>query len=134
METKSIKQKVIIEASPKRTYEAILDPKIHSEFTQAEAENDMAVGAKFSAYDGYISGVNLELKKDKKIVQKWTSNDLPEGRYTTVAFEFKKHKKGTELIFTQTDIPEKSCKEIAQGWKNFYWKPLKAFFKMTAGG
>jgi activator of HSP90 ATPase len=133
MDTKTIEQTVIIGAPPAEVYEAILDPKIHSEFTQAKAENDKKEKGKFSAYDGYISGVNLKLDKDKKIVQKWTSNDFPKGHYATVTFEFKKHNKGTELVFTQTDIPEKNCEEVAQGWKDFYWKPLKAFFKMAAG-
>lgn len=134
METRTIEQTVVIGASPAEVYEAILDPEIHSEFTQAKAENDMAVGGKFSAYDGYISGVNLELVKNKKIVQKWASTDFPEGFYTTAVFEFKKHGKGTELIFTQTGVPKKNFKETAQGWKDFYWKPLKAYFKMAAGG
>ena len=59
MET--IEQNVIINAKPEDVYDAILDPEIHSEFTQAKATNDMKVGGKFTAYDDYISGINLKL-------------------------------------------------------------------------
>ena len=128
MET--IEQNVIINAKPEDVYDAILDPEIHSEFTQAKATNDMKVGGKFTAYDDYISGINLKLVKGKMIVQKWTSTDFPEGHYTTVTFEFKKHDKGTEVVFIQENVPDKNAKETAQGWKDFYWKPLKAFFKL----
>ena len=128
METKTIQQKIILGAPRHKVYEAILDPKIHAEFTQAKAENDIKVGGKFSAYDGFISGTNLELKKDEKIVQRWTTTDLPKGHFTEVIFEFKDHDKGTELLFTQTNVPDKYYKSLVQGWRDFYWKPLKSFF------
>lgn len=126
---KTIRQTVIFNASPHQLYEAILDPEIHSNFTQARATNSRKAGGKFTAYDGYISGINLELDKDKKIVQKWTSTDFPEGHFTEVAFEFKSEGKGTSLMFTQTNVPDKNYKEISKGWKDFYWKPLKKMFK-----
>jgi activator of HSP90 ATPase len=130
MENKTISQTIVLNAPRNLVYEAILDPKIHAEFTQAKAENDIKVGGKFSAYDGYINGTNLELKKDERIVQQWTSADLPKGHLTEVIFEFKDHPKGTELIFTQTNVPEIYLKSLTQGWKDSYWKPLKAMFSL----
>ncbi len=129
MAEKTIRQSVIINASPHDLYEAILDPKIHSEFTNSKATNTRAVGGKFTAYDGYISGTNLVLEKDKKIVQKWTSTDFPKGHFTEVKFEFRKEGKGTKIIFTQTNVPEENYKEISQGWIEFYWNPLKEMFE-----
>lgn len=129
MKFKTIRQTVIFGTKPSELYSAILDPEKQAEYTQAETSNNMKAGGKFTAYDNYIEGTNLELEKDKKIVQKWTCTDFPKGHYTTVVLEFKKHEKGTRLVFTQNNVPDKNFKNIAQGWKNFYWKPLKAFLK-----
>jgi len=122
----TIKQTVIFKASPAQLYEAILDPAIHSKFTGAKATGSAKVGGKFTAYDGYISGVNLELVKDSKIVQEWTSTDFPEGHKTQVTFEFLPVKTGTKLKFTQTNVPGENYADIAKGWEDFYWIPLKA--------
>lgn len=122
---KTIKQTVSFKATPAQLYKAILDPKIHSEFTGAKAGGSMKVGGKFTAYDGYISGRNIELETDRKIVQEWTSTDFPKGHKTEVTFEFLPTKTGTKLVFTQTNVPDENYEEIAKGWKDFYWTPLK---------
>ncbi len=122
-----IKQKIILKASPHELYEAILDPKIHSQFTGAKATNNRKIGGKFTAYDGYAFGKNVKLEKDKKIVQSWSTTDFPDT-FTEITFQFNKKGNKTELIFIQTGVPEKNYKEISDGWKEFYWKPLKKIF------
>ena len=124
---KSIKQKIILKASPHELYEAILDPKMHSQFTGSKATNDRKIGGKFTADDGYAFGKNIKLEKDKKIVQSWATTDFPDT-FTEITFEFNKKGSSTELVFTQTGVPDKSYKEISDGWKEFYWKPLKEMF------
>lgn len=69
-EVTTITQKIIIpKVSPKEVYEAYVDPKKHSEFTDSEATGKPVVGGKFTAWDGYISGKFLELEKSKRVVQ-----------------------------------------------------------------
>jgi activator of HSP90 ATPase len=125
---KTITQTTFFKAPPHELYEAILDPKKHAQFTLSKAANDRKVGGKFSAYDDYITGINLFLEPDKKIVQKWTSTDFPKGHYSEVTFDFKKNGTGTELVFTQTKVPDSQYAEISQGWEDFYWKPLRDMF------
>ena len=74
---------------------------------------------------GYAEGVNLELVPDKKIVQSWRAEDWPEGHYSQATFVLKEVGGGTELTFTQTDVPEEFVKDIAQGWQDYYWAPMK---------
>jgi activator of HSP90 ATPase len=124
---KIIKQKIILGTNPHELYEAILNPKIHSQFTGAKATNSRKIGGKFTAYDGYAFGKNIRLEKDKKIVQSWATTDFP-NTFTEITFEFNKKGDKTELIFTQTGVPEKNYREISDGWKEFYWKPLKEMF------
>ena len=79
LEVATITQKVIIpKISPKQVYEAYVDPKKHSEFTDSEATGKPVVGGKFTAWDGYISGTFLELEEGKRVVQEWRSTDFPE--------------------------------------------------------
>jgi activator of HSP90 ATPase len=67
----TIKQKVTIPASPEEVYDALTDPKKHSEFTGSKATGKPKVGEKLTAWDGYSSGKYLELEKGKRIVQEW---------------------------------------------------------------
>jgi activator of HSP90 ATPase len=128
-QTTTIKQKVIIPATPEEIYEAYTNPKIHSEFTGSKATGKPKVGEKFTAWDGYISGTYLELEKGKKIVQEWVDTDWPEG-YPPSKFEltFKATLDGTEISMVQSGIPAARDEELLEGWKEFYWDPLKKFF------
>ena len=127
---KTIKQEIIIHAKPHYVYEAILSPAKHSKITDAAATNTKKVGGKFTAYDGYIFGTNEELVPDKKIVQKWTTTDFPDNTFTEVTFEFKEEGMSkTKLIFTQKNVPDDFYEELVEGWQQFYWTPLQAFFE-----
>jgi activator of HSP90 ATPase len=125
METKTIRQSVTIKASPHDVYEALMDSKKHAGFTGGKATISRKVGGKFTAYDGYAAGVNLELIPDKKIVQTWRAEDWPEGHYSKAAFTFTRVSGGTKLTLTQTDVPEDQYDSIAQGWRDYYWGPMK---------
>jgi len=81
------------------------------------------------AYDGYISGKNIELVPDKKIVQDWRAVDWPEGHFSRVAFELTPVPEGTRLDFTHIGIPEGEEASFEQGWIDNYWEPMKAFLE-----
>ncbi|MHB8104164.1 MAG: SRPBCC domain-containing protein [Dehalococcoidales bacterium] len=125
MAAKTIKQTVIIKAKPHDVYEALMDAKKHAKFTGGKAVISREVGGKFKAFDGYAEGVNLELVPDKKIVQSWRADDWPEGHYSKATFALKAVTGGTELTFTQTDLPEEFADDVAQGWRDYYWAPMK---------
>jgi uncharacterized protein YndB with AHSA1/START domain len=63
MKTKvrTIKQKVVIPASPKEVYEAYVDAKKHSKFTGSKATGKAVVGGKFTAWTGTFLGKTLSL-------------------------------------------------------------------------
>ncbi len=131
MKTKSFIQKVIFRAKPEAVYNALIDSKKHSQFTESKAIVGKKAGDNFSAYDGYITGKNIELIPGKKIVQTWRTSDegWPEGYYSTIEFVFKKTKEGTELQFTHSEIPSEVKADYEQGWEEYYWKLLKAFLE-----
>ncbi|MBI4163662.1 MAG: SRPBCC domain-containing protein [Candidatus Aenigmarchaeota archaeon] len=125
MKTKAIKQTVTFKTSPGKVYQALMNSKLHSKFTGSKAKMSNKVGGKFSAYDGYIEGVNLELVKYKKIVQKWRGGDWPRDHYSVVTFSLKQIKSGTKLTFTQIGVPQEHAKAISDGWHEHYWEPMK---------
>lgn len=127
---KILKQKVIIPAEPDDVYGAIIDGKKHSDFTGSKATSDPKVGGNFTAWDGYIFGKYIELEKGKKIVQEWVTTEWPKG-YPPSIFELKlkKVQGGTEIEMTHSKVPEEQADDYDQGWKDYYWKPLKEYFK-----
>jgi activator of HSP90 ATPase len=128
--TTTITQKIVLSAQPEEVYDALLDPKKHSEFTGSKATGKAKVGAKFTAWDGYISGRNLELEKGKRIVQEWVTTDWPEGfPPSKLEFTFKEVDGETELTMVHSDVPTEQEEELKQGWIDYYWEPLKKYFE-----
>ncbi len=102
-----------------------MDSKKHSNFTGSKADINREVGGKFTAYDGWIQGINIQLVPDKKIVQSWRGNDWPENHYSKTTFFLRKIKNGTKLTFTQTGVPIEFYKDIFDGWIEHYWNKMK---------
>jgi activator of HSP90 ATPase len=128
--TKSIKQKVLLPATPVEIYDAFLNAEKHSAFTGAKATCDRRVGGKFTAWDGYISGTNLKLENGRRILQEWKTTEWPKG-YTPsmLEFTFTATKKGTEVKMVQKNVPAEQAGNYKQGWMDYYWTPLRKYFK-----
>jgi uncharacterized protein YndB with AHSA1/START domain len=112
LKTETIRQKVLIPATPIEVYEAFIDAKKHSKFTGSKATIDPKVGGEFTAWDGYISGKNLELQDGKRIVQEWITTEWPRD-YPPSRLEltFTKAKTGTEMGRILLGTPEKYFKK-----------------------
>jgi activator of HSP90 ATPase len=126
--SKSIRQSVEFTVSPHEIYEALMDSKKHAEFTGSAAGISRKINGKYSAYDGYITGRNLELIPDKKIVQEWHAVDWEPGQTSQVTFELTPIPTGTRLDFTHTGLPEGTEAEFTQGWIDNYWQPMQKMF------
>jgi len=130
LKTTTITQKVIIPAAPEEVYDAFIDAKKHSAFTGSKATCDPTVGGEFTAWDGYITGKNLELERGKRIVQEWITTEWPDGYGPSrLEFTFRKVNGGTELTMVHSDIPEEQAEDYRQGWIDNYWDPLKKYFQ-----
>jgi len=125
---KDIKQQVTFHASPKAVYDALMDGKQHAAFTGDGARISKKVGGRFQCYGTYIEGVNVELIAGERIVQAWRASDWPKGCYSIATFALRPAKGGkTTLVFTQSGVPDSKHKSIAQGWKDYYWRPMKLY-------
>ena len=131
METKTIKQTLIFNASPKEVYELIMDAKKHSAISGSKVKMSRKVKGKFEVFDGYVNGYNIEIEEHKKIVQGWyfAEEGWPQDHYSICTFKFDKKGKGTQLTFTQTEVPSPAVKGLTGGWKQYYWEPMKTYLK-----
>lgn len=104
----SIEQVVQLDAKPHDVFDALLDPVKHSDFTGSPATTSRRTGARFTAWDSYISGKNIRFVKDKKIVQEWKTTEWPKG-YPPSKLEFTLTAKNgrTELKMVHSKVPAK---------------------------
>ncbi|MSP92833.1 MAG: hypothetical protein EXR79_13685 [Myxococcales bacterium] len=124
---------VTLPAPPDRVYEAWLDPDEHAAFTGGVATIDAAAGGKFTAWDGYISGTTLELDPPRRIVQAWRTTDFTAAdgdSRVTVTLE-PDDAGGTRLTLAHGEIPEGQGERYAQGWREYYFESMQAYFGDT---
>ena len=131
--TESIKVSATLPVGAKRLYEAWLDSLEHGQFSGGEAIIDPVVEGRFTAWDGYIEGTTLELGPNKRIVQSWRTTDFPKGAPDSrLEVLFEKAKSGTKVTFVHTQIPDGQGENYKNGWKEFYFEPMKRYFKDEA--
>ncbi len=127
--TRTIKQSVAIRATPVEVYDALVNAKKHAAFTGAKATSSNKEGGKFTAWDGYITGKYLKLTPGRKIVVEWSTREWPsEYPPSMIEFAFERADKGMRLTMVQTQVPAAQAPNYRQGWKDYYWNPLKRYF------
>jgi|CZKI01.1.fsa_nt_gi uncharacterized protein YndB with AHSA1/START domain len=128
--TKTIRHNVTIGAAPKQVFGALINEKKHAKFTGAPASISRKAGGAFTCYGGYISGINLELVPSKRIVQAWRAKGWPAGIHSIVSFALSRKAGGrTRVSFTHVGVPASRFKDINEGWRTHYWRPLKAYLE-----
>jgi activator of HSP90 ATPase len=126
---RTITQTVVVPAAPADVYAAFVNARKHAAFTGSPATGAARVGAKFTACDGYTSGVHRELVAGRKVVQSWRTTEWPaDAPDSLLTLTFKKAKGGTELKMIHSNVPAAQADRYRQGWIDYYWTPLKAYF------
>jgi uncharacterized protein YndB with AHSA1/START domain len=136
----AIHQEPVFKASRKRVYEALTDAKQFEKVVQLSAamKSGMAPGAKpaeisreaggaFSLFGGYVTGRQLELVPNERIVQAWRAGGWDPGDYSIAKFELVEQGTGTKIVFNHTGFPKGKAEHLAEGWKINYWEPLEKF-------
>lgn len=85
------------------------------------------VGTKFSLWGGDIHGTNILVVPRSKLVQEWYGGKWDQP--SIVTFVLKREHEVTHIVLDQTDIPDKEAKAIEQGWKDFYFGPMKDYLE-----
>jgi uncharacterized protein YndB with AHSA1/START domain len=124
----------VIPASPAEIYRAWLDSILHAEMTGGEANMSEEVGAEVSAWDGYITGRNLELIADERIVQSWRTTEFDDAfEDSIVTILLQETEDGTLLTLEHCNVPDAQRSYEEGGWQSNYFEPMIAYFASLRG-
>ena len=117
---------VTISSKAEKFYEAYLSSEGHTALTGSPARVDGTVDGDFTAWDGYIQGMFLELEKNKRIVQAWRTAEFPEEAEDSIVEILLEEDHGkTKLTLKHTNIPKGQMDSYKTGWEDFYFKPMR---------
>ena len=120
----------VITAKPAEIYQAWLSSEGHTAMTGSHAVVDGSVNGEFSAWDGYIFGKTLELTSNRRIVQAWRTSEFPEEAPDShLEVDLEEVTGGTKITLTHTDMPASQVDSYRHGWEDFYFKPMKEYFR-----
>jgi uncharacterized protein YndB with AHSA1/START domain len=131
--TQTITVSDVIPATPAEIYAAWLDSVAHAAMTGGgAAQASPEVGAEHSAWDGYISGMNLALYPGQRIEQSWRSTDfMAEDTDSTLTVMLDPVEGGTMVTLVHASVPDHQT-GYEQGWREWYLEPMKAYFAALA--
>jgi activator of HSP90 ATPase len=108
---------------------AWLNSALHSAITGADAVCSIKEGHKFTAWDGYISGKNLKLVPNKKIIQTWRTTDFKaEDKDSRIEISLKDVENGCQMTLWHSKIPAQQP-DYENGWIEYYIKPMTEYYK-----
>ena len=123
---KNIKRYYTLNAEPKDIFNALTNKRMLEIWTGEAAEMEPVSGSEFSLWDGSITGVNIEIEENKKIVQQWFFGEDEEESLVTIKIH--PHKKGTSVELIHTNIPDDAFENISEGWDDDYFGALNELF------
>jgi uncharacterized protein YndB with AHSA1/START domain len=142
----AIHQEIVFQADPQRVYAALTDAKQFdkvvdlSGIRQAGAlppeankptQITAAAGGEFTLFGGYITGRQIELVPNVRVVQAWRAANWDPGVYSIAKFELVKQGTATKIVFDHTGFPKGAGKGLAAGWHKHYWDPLTKFLALA---
>jgi len=135
----AIHQEVILPAGAERVYRTLTSAELFDKVVQAsEAMNssmkkmlgsaptmiDAQPGGAFSLFGGYVTGRNLELVPNKRIVQAWRAGSWDAGLFSIAHFALEDRGTSTRLVFDHQGFPNAETRHLVEGWHGNYWKPM----------
>jgi len=136
----SIHQEHVFKASRKRVYEALTETSQFNKVVMlseamksgmppgaAPTQIGREAGGAFSLFGGYVTGRQLELVPNERIVQAWRAGSWDAGDYSIAKFQLVEQGAGTKIVFDHGGFPKGDAEHLAAGWKMNYWEPLEKF-------
>ncbi|HEX4602622.1 MAG TPA: SRPBCC domain-containing protein [Candidatus Angelobacter sp.] len=119
---------MVLKATPTQIYAALVDAKQFSKITGgAPTEISSDAGGVFSCFGGMITGRQIELVPNQRIVQAWRAGNWEAGLYSIVRFELREQGSGTKLLLDHVGFPEGAADHLEAGWKANYFEPLEKY-------
>jgi activator of HSP90 ATPase len=135
----SIHQERVFKAAPARVYAALTDAREFDGVAKlSDAMKSMGLkgtpsvlgkttGGAIALFGGYITGLQIELVPNARIVQVWRSASWKAGEYSIVKFGISAQGTGARLTLDHTGFPAGEAQHLADGWKGNYLDPLSKY-------
>lgn len=130
MEKDTLILSISLPVKPEELYDAWLSSEKHSAFTGSPASISAEKDGNFTAWNGYISGQNIELERPGRIRQSWRTtefSDKDEDSLLEILFE--PERQGTKLTIHHSNIPEGQGDGYKEGWMEYYFNPMKKHYR-----
>jgi len=120
---------VMLPATAEEIYKSWLDSAAHSTMTGGEATMSDRIGAEVSAWEGYITGRNLELVPGRRIVQSWRTGNFTDAHDDSIiAVTLQNVPDGTLLTLEHKNVPDEQRSYEEGGWQSNYFEPMAVYF------
>jgi activator of HSP90 ATPase len=127
----SIHQQATIPADPGRVYAVLADADALSALAGMKGVPGSRDGEEFSAFDGNVTGRQIELIPGTRIVQAWRFPRWEEGVFSLVRFTLTAVDGATQLVIDQHGEPDDWHDHVDANWPTFYIKPLTEHFSAS---
>jgi activator of HSP90 ATPase len=135
--SEAIHQEVVFAASRQHVYAALTDAKQFDAVTRLSDAITLVtapgakvtaisrdVGGSFVLFGGYVTGRQVELIKNERLVQVWRAASWSAGDYSIARFALVDQGSGSKLVFDHQGFPAGEGEHLASGWYTHYWRPL----------
>lgn len=120
--------KLVIAADPEEVFAALTNPFQIEIWSGYPAEMKAEAGYMFSLWEGDITGVNLEVVPNRRLVQEWFFGEQDEQ--SLVEIHLKKEGGKTLLELKHSHIPAEVYEEITEGWREYYLGSMKEMLEI----
>lgn len=115
-------------ADPEEVFTALTNAFQIELWSGYPADMKPEAGYVFSLWEGDITGINLEVVPNKRLVQEWFFGEQEEQ--SVVRITMKKQGAATCVELSHTHIPDEVYEEIAEGWREYYLGAIKGMLEM----
>ena len=126
---KIIKQKYEINSSLDKVWQALTNQNEINAWGAGPAVMTDKEGSEFKLWGGSIWGKNIEVIKNKKLVQDWFSENEIEEEPSKVTFNLKENGSIIEIELIQENVPDNVYSKINDGWKDYYLGAIKNYLE-----
>jgi len=121
---KHIEQTYTIRAPLRKVWQAFTDPAVIAKWGGGPAVMSEVAGSEFSLWGGDIFGTNTRIVKNKRLEQDWFGGKKW-AQASEVVFTFTAANGKTIVKLVQDNVPDDESEAIEQGWKDYYFDPIK---------
>ncbi len=121
-----ILKKYQINAEVEKVWDALTKPEVIERWGAGpNVIMDAKAGGEFKLWNGDIWGENVEVRKNKRLVQKWYGGNWKEASDLVINLKYNKNEKITEVELIHSNLPEGEVENFSKGWDEYYFGAIK---------